>query len=183
MSTFFIMGCSKGSTSVKAPTGDAQTEEAGAEDTPAEDASAEDQSLVRSLLIEALESSLVPEELLTPSGELTNAIIRATKIVMLEDNGDSCKIKVTYPDVKTAFLEGIAALPEEITENTQNEFYYSLKSKLENGELDTLEETLELNVLEDENGEKYLDWTQDAMRVTTGGLSEIYYEEMNSSKE
>lgn len=135
------------------------------------------------LLEDALNASMVPEENLTPSGELTNAIINATYIYILEEQGNLCKLRITYPDVKTAFLEDLEGLPETVDEQGKEAFYDNLRAKVENGELPNLETTLELNILEDESGRKYLDWTREAMSATTGGLSDIYYDMLEGVSE
>lgn len=133
------------------------------------------------LLIDALDSSMVAEEEATPSGELTNAIINATYVNILDDNGDSCRLEITYPDVKTAFIEAFEALPKEVSEAQMDEFYTSLKEKVLNEEIEMLTITVEMNIGIDENGHKYLEWTREAMGATTGGLSDLFYEELENN--
>lgn len=124
---------------------------------------------------------MVAEEEATPSGELTNAIINATYVNILDDNGDSCRLEITYPDVKTAFIEAFEALPKEVSEAQMDEFYTSLKEKVLNEEIEMLTITVEMNIGIDENGHKYLEWTREAMGATTGGLSDLFYEELENN--
>lgn len=133
------------------------------------------------LLVDALDSSMVAEEEATPSEKLTNTIINATYVKILEDNGDSCKLEITYPDVKTAFIEAFEMLPEEVSEEQMNVFYAGLEEMVLGEEVEILTVTVEMDIARDENGHKYLEWTREGMSATTGGLSELFFEELENN--
>lgn len=134
---------------------------------------------VEELIAEAQELSLIEEEDMTSSGGLTNAILEATQIVVLEDNGNSCKVQITYPNVKDTFVEMSSELPEPLEEAAVDAFYKSLEEKVADGELPMLEVTLEVPVGVTGGGQKYIQWTNEAQSAMTGGLYDIYYEAMS----
>ena len=43
--------------------------------------------------------------------------------------------------------------------------------------------SVDMDILTDADGRKYLDWAPEAMRATTGGLYDLYYEMMTGSQE
>lgn len=135
------------------------------------------------LLQDALDHSMIPEEELTPSGKLTNAINNATYISVLEDQGNRCKLKITYPNVKDVFSEMLNALPEDADQSAIDGLYADLAAKVSSGDVEMMEVTVDMDILTDAEGRKYLDWTPEAMRATTGGLYDLYYEMMTDSQE
>lgn len=135
------------------------------EQTPIEnDVSAEE------LFMEGLRDSLVEEEYLTPASELSNAILHALQISILEDKGDECKVRITYPEVGEELVKLEKELPEDANEEEIYALYKAL-TEMVNAENITMKEvTCTLGMGIDEYGESYIDWTEEAMNAMTGGL-------------
>lgn len=142
----------------------------------------EEPQTAEELIAEAVELSEVENVDVNPSGRLTNAITEATQIVVLEDNGDNCKVQITYPDVKNAFLEKVSNLPETLSEETVKSFYADLEKMVSDGSLPMLEVTMELPVEETEDGQKAIQWTVEAQSAMTGGLYDIYYDAVSEEE-
>ena len=125
---------------------------------------------VKEIVKSMMEESVVEEEYLTPDSELTNAILYNMRVEVLEDRGTQCKIRITYPDVGNALIGEVQKMPEDADEEDVADVYRRLTEAVNQKELSMQEETFVLDVLEDEDGTFYIDWTDEAMKAMTGGL-------------
>lgn len=126
----------------------------------------------------AMSQSIVDEEKANASEKFTNAIVENTRVEILEEDTDSCTLKIKYPDVKTIFLSAVEQLPDNPNQNDIDGVYAAIQKKLLDGELNYLETTLEVPIVTDEKGRIRIEWTVEAQNAMSGGLYEIYYEGM-----
>ena len=133
------------------------------------------------LVDQAMALSIVDDAYLTPSGALTNAIVKAVQVQVVEAETDRCRVRITYPDVKTTFLEMLDELPENLEQHDVDTFYDQLREKVTGGKLPVLETSLDLAIMTNSAGEAYIEWTPQAQNAMTGGLYEAFYEEADGA--
>ena len=123
-----------------------------------------------SLLLEALSYEDVPDEDFTADELLSNAILDNLYLSIITETSQGFTVKIRYPDVYTAFIEETQKYSSTPTEEDVNSLLASLTEKVKNNGCEMLEETFELTFSTDENGNKNIVWTDEALHAISGGL-------------
>ena len=122
------------------------------------------------LMIEMFDVARVDEAYASEDEKLMNAIMDAIDIQIHDQNSDYCSFTIRYPDVRTALIEKVSKLTDSPGEAESNALFQELTEALKNEELTMLEESFEVSVKTDVEGEPYLDWSDEALNALTGGL-------------
>lgn len=122
------------------------------------------------LMEEMFDASRVDEAYASEDEKLMNAIMDEIVIRIHNQTSDHCSFTIQYPDVRTPLIEKVSKLTENSGEAEANALFQELTEDLKNGEMAMLEESFEVYVKTDANGEPYLDWTDEALNALTGGL-------------
>ena len=135
--------------------------------------------IIALLLTLCMMVSLLPAQIVF--AENSEEVPAATAEQVVEAETDRCRVRITYPDVKTTFLEMLDELPENLEQHDVDTFYDQLREKVTGGKLPVLETSLDLAIMTNSAGETYIEWTPQAQNAMTGGLYEAFYEEADGA--
>lgn len=129
-------------------------------------------SSAAAIVTREMEQRLDMREELPAGSVLSNAIIHGTYITVLEDTGDSCTLKITYPDVATALMEAEAALPSDAGTEELDGILLDVAEKVQKGEIPTLEGTYTLPIVKNAEGVASILWDLEAANAMSGGIAQ-----------
>lgn len=115
---------------------------------------------------------VVPEEQLDAAGMVSNAILTKTEIVINHAEDGICNITVKYPNAAEALKAADAQLGADASQEQIDEMLKTLAQSIENGEVDIVEKTLDVSIIEVEEF-KTIEWTTELYDAITGGLYSI----------
>ena len=119
-----------------------------------------------------MQKSIAEGEDLDAGSVLSNAIIEATHVSILEDTGDSCTLRITYPDVASALIEEAENLPSDADHKRLDKVLLDVAKKVQKGKITTLEGTYQLPIVTNESGVAYIQWTLEAKSAMSGGIAQ-----------
>ncbi|MBQ7955555.1 MAG: hypothetical protein IJ282_07365 [Lachnospiraceae bacterium] len=115
---------------------------------------------------------IVPEEELDAASRVSNAILNKTDIIINRVEDGVCNVTVTYPNAAEALKEAEAQLAADASQEEIDVMLDSLAKTIENGEVETIEKTLDVTVIEI-GSFRTIEWTKELYDAITGGLYSI----------
>ena len=115
---------------------------------------------------------IVPEEELDAASMVSNAILNKTDISINYVEDGICNVTVKYPNAAEALKTAEAQLAADASQEELDAMLNALAQAIENGEVETIEKTLDVSVIE--IGEfRTIEWTKELYDAITGGLYSI----------
>ena len=115
---------------------------------------------------------MVPEEQLDAASKVSNAILKNTDITINLAKDDICNITVKYPNAAKALKEAEAKLAADASQEEIDLMLQNLTNAIQNGEVDIIEKTMDVSIIEVEEF-KTIQWTTELYDAVTGGLYSI----------
>lgn len=118
-----------------------------------------------------MQESYVTGDDIDAGAALSNAVLESTYVTVLEDKGDSCTLRIVYPDAASALMEKAESLPEDADTEKLDRALLDVAKDIEKGKVATLEGTFTLPIVKNSLGVAYIQWSAEALDAMSGGMA------------